>query len=76
KAHIVHGRDEAETEWQKGLVISCDEVTGFHMFTLGVKDEVTNEISENDLLLVSDEKFQDGLTLPGAYAFALVEYRD
>ncbi|XXG88664.1 hypothetical protein AAC387_Pa12g0854 [Persea americana] len=76
KAHIVHGRDEAETEWQKGLVISCDEVTGFHMVTLGVKDEVTNEISENDLLLVSDEKFQDGLTLPGAYAFALVEYRD
>lgn len=26
------------------------------MVTLGVKDEVTNEISENDLLLVSDEK--------------------
>lgn len=26
------------------------------MVTLGVKDEVTNEVSENDLLLVSNEK--------------------
>ncbi|XP_058098947.1 probable helicase MAGATAMA 3 isoform X2 [Magnolia sinica] len=77
KAHIVQGRDNEENpECYKGVVVSCvEDANGFHMVSMGVKSEVTEEISENDLLLLSNEKFQEA-TLPSTYAFALVEYRD
>ncbi|KAL6538036.1 hypothetical protein OROGR_012024 [Orobanche gracilis] len=51
------------------MVGQCSEVSGFHMPMVICSDH--EKISLNDLLLVSDKKF-DG-KLPDAYAFALVE---
>ncbi|KAG9444226.1 hypothetical protein H6P81_015566 [Aristolochia fimbriata] len=76
KAHIVQAKDEEETEWQKGGVVSCTEASEFHMVSMGVNEEFGRTVSENELLLLSSEKFQGGNTLPNAYAFALVEYRE
>ncbi|OAY80131.1 putative helicase MAGATAMA 3, partial [Ananas comosus] len=75
KAQIVQGRDEEdETDWQKGAVASCTESDGFHKVSMAVLDDFREEVSENDLLLLSKEKFEEGAT-PTAYAFALVENR-
>ncbi|MQL89807.1 hypothetical protein Taro_022394, partial [Colocasia esculenta] len=76
KAHIVQVKDEegAATEWQKGAVVSCEEAGDFHMVTMVVLDEFREQASENDLLLLSREKFEEGVT-PSTYAFALVEHR-
>ncbi|XP_068659637.1 probable helicase MAGATAMA 3 isoform X2 [Aristolochia californica] len=46
------------------------------MVSMGVTEEFGKEVSENELLLLSSDKFQGGSTLPSAYAFALVEYRE
>nr|CAD1824573.1 unnamed protein product [Ananas comosus var. bracteatus] len=75
KAQVVQGRDEEdETDWQKGAVASCTESDGFHKVSMAVLDDFREEVSENDLLLLSKEKFEEGAT-PTAYAFALVENR-
>ncbi|KAG1369817.1 hypothetical protein COCNU_15G001830 [Cocos nucifera] len=75
KALIIQGRDEEdETDWQKGAVASCAETDEFHNVSLVVLDEFRERVSENDLLLLSKEKFQEGMT-PSTYAFALVEQR-
>ncbi|KAK1323850.1 putative helicase MAGATAMA 3 [Acorus calamus] len=81
KAHIVQGQKDDEevgvgaVEWQKGAVAACEEVNGFHMVSLAVLEEFRNEVAENDLLLLSKEKFEEGAALPMTYAFALVEHR-
>ncbi|XP_008781447.2 probable helicase MAGATAMA 3 isoform X2 [Phoenix dactylifera] len=75
KAQIVQGREEEDlTDWQKGAVASCAETDGFHRVSLAVLDEFREQVSENDILLLSKEKFQEGMT-PSTYAFALVEQR-
>ncbi|XP_078172250.1 putative helicase MAGATAMA 3 isoform X2 [Carex rostrata] len=75
KAQIVQGRDEeGETDWQKGGIISCAESEGFHKVSMAVHDNFRDEVSENDLLLLSSQKFDEGVK-PNAYAFALVENR-
>ncbi|XP_062185215.1 probable helicase MAGATAMA 3 [Phragmites australis] len=78
KAQIVQGRSNEEEEvgldWQKGVVASCAESEGFHKVSMAVLDDFRENVSENDLLLLSKEKFEEGVT-PIAYAFALVEQR-
>ncbi|CAA6663788.1 unnamed protein product [Spirodela intermedia] len=74
KAHIVQVKDEEVTEWQKGAIVSCEEANGFHMVSVAILDEFREEVSENDLLILSKEKFEEGAT-PSTYAFALVEHR-
>ncbi|KAK1300878.1 putative helicase MAGATAMA 3 [Acorus calamus] len=81
KAHIVQGQKDDEevgvgaVEWQQGAVAACEEVNGFHMVSLAVLEEFRSEVAENDLLLLSKEKFEEGAALPITYAFALVEHR-
>ncbi|KAG6490987.1 hypothetical protein ZIOFF_052319 [Zingiber officinale] len=75
KAQIVQGNDDEDTtDWHKGAVASCNEIDGFHKVSLAVLDEFRGDVSENDLLLLSKTKFQEGFA-PEAYAFALVENR-
>ncbi|KAM0870161.1 hypothetical protein ACQ4PT_040201 [Festuca glaucescens] len=78
KAQIVQGRsseeDEIGLDWQKGAVGLCTESEGFHKIPMAVPDGFREIVSENDLLLLSKEKFEEGVT-PTAYAFAVVEQR-
>ncbi|KAJ3700412.1 hypothetical protein LUZ61_004117 [Rhynchospora tenuis] len=75
KAQIVQGRDEEdESDWQQGLIASCDESEGFHRVAVAVLESFQDRVSENDLLLLSTVKFAEGV-IPKAYAFALVENR-
>ncbi|WVZ85631.1 hypothetical protein U9M48_032532 [Paspalum notatum var. saurae] len=82
KAQIVRGRSDEEQDedagprldWQKGLVDSCTESEGFHKVSVAVHDEFEDNLRENDLLLLSKEQFEEGVT-PKAYGFGLVEQR-
>lgn len=64
KAQIVQGRSDEEEEagqdWQKGIVASCTESEGFHKVSMAVLDDFREMVSENDLLLLSKEKFEEG----------------
>ncbi|KAG6711208.1 hypothetical protein I3842_05G042000 [Carya illinoinensis] len=75
KAQITQKRDEEEVaEWQRRLVVECNEIDGFHLPAVTyAAEEVDESISQNDLLLLSKENFQDGTRLPTTYAFASVE---
>ncbi|PIA47781.1 hypothetical protein AQUCO_01400405v1 [Aquilegia coerulea] len=76
KAQIVQGRNEDDvSEWKLGVVVTCGVSDGFHIPVVGYDAEDGEPISENDLLLLSREKFQ-GSTIPSAYAFALVLNRE
>lgn len=46
------------TDWQKGAVASCAETDGFHRVSLAVLDEFREQVSENDILLLSKEKVE------------------
>ncbi|KAI5004009.1 hypothetical protein ZWY2020_031252 [Hordeum vulgare] len=61
---------------QRGAVRSCAESEGFHKLSMLVSDGLRDivSLSENDLLLLSKEKFEEGVN-PTAYAFAVVEQR-
>ncbi|MQM16403.1 hypothetical protein Taro_049364 [Colocasia esculenta] len=52
----------ATTEGQKGAVVSCQEAGGVHMVTMAVLNEFREQASENDLLLLSMEWFEEGDT--------------
>lgn len=73
KAHICQKDDsEEERVCQEAMVAECSEVNGFHLPMVICSDP--EKVSQNDLLLVSNKKFEGG-KLPNAYAFALVEHR-
>ncbi|KAG0464618.1 hypothetical protein HPP92_018782 [Vanilla planifolia] len=75
KAQIIQGKDEEEAiDWQRGAVASCQKSDEFHKVSLLVQDEFNEDVSDNDLLLLTMEKFQEG-EAPSAYAFALVDHR-
>ncbi|WOL15526.1 hypothetical protein Cni_G24307 [Canna indica] len=75
KAQIVQGNDdEDKMDWQKGAIVSCNETDGFHKVSLAVLDEFREDVSENDLVLLSKNKFEEGVA-PDTYAFAMVEHR-
>lgn len=75
KAQIVQGRGEEEArDWQRGAVASCQEADALHKVSLAVLDDFQEGVYENDLLLLSVEKFQEGIA-PSAYAFALADHR-
>nr|BAJ93869.1 predicted protein [Hordeum vulgare subsp. vulgare] len=84
KAQILQGRrndgegeeDEIKLDWQRGAVRTCAESEGFHKLSMLVSDGLRDivSLSENDLLLLSKEKFEEGVN-PTAYAFAVVEQR-
>ncbi|KAG0463291.1 hypothetical protein HPP92_019360 [Vanilla planifolia] len=75
KAQIIQGKDEEEAiDWQRGAVASCQKSDEFHKVSLLVQDEFNEDVSDNDLLLLTMEKFQEG-EAPSAYAFAVVDHR-
>lgn len=77
KAQIVRGQEEEETmEYQMAAVASCERANEFYTVRIAVKAEVAQEFAENDLLLLSKEKFQEGSDLPSTHAFAMVEGRE
>ncbi|KAB1206980.1 putative helicase MAGATAMA 3 [Morella rubra] len=75
KAQVTQKREEEDvTEWKSRVVVECNEVDGFHLPAVTYAADDTEEaISQNDLLLLSKENFQEGTRLPTTYAFALVE---
>ncbi|KAJ6852184.1 putative helicase MAGATAMA 3 [Iris pallida] len=73
KAQITQQDDEGVV-WRRAAIASCVEYDAFHKVALVAEDELREEVSENDLLLVMDGQFKEG-EAPGAYAFALVEHR-
>ncbi|PKI50261.1 probable helicase MAGATAMA 3 [Punica granatum] len=80
KAQIVQRSDDDDEnsviEWKHGVVVKCTESDGFHLpeITYGSPHKDTS-IAQNDLLLLTREKFQEGNKLPTTFAFALVEHR-
>ncbi|ONK60305.1 uncharacterized protein A4U43_C08F16750 [Asparagus officinalis] len=75
KAQITQQNDEEEeSNWDSGGIAKCVESEGFHMVDLVVQDAFQGEVSENDLLILSEKEFTEG-EVPGAYCFALVEHR-
>ncbi|KAH9626455.1 hypothetical protein KSS87_004956 [Heliosperma pusillum] len=77
KAQIVQTNDEEEeTSMEQKLCLTkeCSELDGFHFPVVMFLPEERESISQNDLLLLSNDKFR-GQKLPSAYAFALVEHR-
>ncbi|KAI6705387.1 hypothetical protein NL676_008349 [Syzygium grande] len=79
KAQIVQKSDDNEDaviEWKHGVVTKCNESDGFHLPEVTYGSSYKDfSISQNDLLLLSKEKFEEGKKLPTTFAFALVEYR-
>lgn len=45
-----------ETDWQRGAIASCAESEGFHKVSMAVLENFREEVSENDLLLLSTQK--------------------
>jgi senataxin len=43
-------------DWRRGAVGSCTESEGFHKLSVAVEDNFQDNVSENDLLLISKEK--------------------
>jgi len=43
-------------DWRRGAVGSCTESEGFHKLSVAVEDNFQDNVSENDLLLLSKEK--------------------
>lgn len=74
KAQIVQGKDEEEvTDWAQGMTAECSEVNGLYMPTVICVN--AESVSQNDLLLLTNKKFEEGKEIPTTYAFALVEHR-
>ncbi|KAI4296287.1 hypothetical protein L6164_036256 [Bauhinia variegata] len=71
---IKEQEDEEVTELKLGVVKSCSEADGFHFIEFPCEIKEGESISQNDLLLISKEKFVGGKKLPTVYAFALVEH--
>ncbi|GMG98866.1 hypothetical protein Nepgr_000706 [Nepenthes gracilis] len=79
KAQVVQGQDEEEgisvMPQKMGMTKECSESCGFFFPGLIYNADKGESISQNDLLLLSKEKFGMGTKLPNTYAFALVEHR-
>ncbi|KAL1366258.1 hypothetical protein HN51_014103 [Arachis hypogaea] len=74
KSQIIKEKEDEEvTEWKLGVVKSYTEGDGFHFIEFPCEINEGESISQNDLLLLSKDKFVDGKKLPTVYAFALVE---
>lgn len=74
KSQIIKQKEDEEvSEWKLGVVKSYNEADGFHFIEFPCEINEGESISQNDLLLLSKEKFQDSKRLPTGYAFALVE---
>eukprot|EP01018_Ginkgo_biloba_P018605 Gb_01813 [translate_table: standard] len=78
KAQIVRGQEEEDgggaKEWRKAAVASCERANEFYTVRLALQAEYAEDFTENDLLVLSKGKFQEGTVLP--HAFAMVEGRD
>lgn len=47
---------ESGMDWRRGAVGLCTESEGFHKLSVVVEDNFQDNVSENDLLLISKEK--------------------
>ncbi|KAI9103657.1 hypothetical protein K1719_023280 [Acacia pycnantha] len=75
KSQIIKENDDEEViEWKLGVVKSCTEADGFHFIEFPCEIKEGESVSQNDLLLLSKQKFLGGKKLPTVYAFALVEH--
>ncbi|CAK8570386.1 unnamed protein product [Lathyrus sativus] len=72
KSQIIRGIEEEEdgVDWKFGVVNSYTESDDFHFLEFPCELEEGESISQNDLLLISKEKYVDDKT---THAFALVE---
>ncbi|XP_059648117.1 probable helicase MAGATAMA 3 [Cornus florida] len=76
KSQIIQGRDEEDvTDCKTWMMVECNESNGFHLPRMFRDGSHGDSVSQNDLLLLSKEKFGEGKELPSTYAFALVEHR-
>ncbi|KAI4312515.1 hypothetical protein MLD38_037321 [Melastoma candidum] len=80
KAQIVQrneGDEDSVVEWKLAVVNKCSESDGFHLPEIRYGSSFKDfSISQNDLVLLSKEKFEEGKKLPTTFAFALVEHRN
>ncbi|KAG2371087.1 helicase MAGATAMA 3 [Vigna angularis] len=75
KSQIIKGKEEEEVTYCKlGVVKSWCEADDFHFIEFPCEINEGESISQNDLLLLSRDKFLDRKRLPTVYAFALVEH--
>ncbi|XP_027346794.1 probable helicase MAGATAMA 3 isoform X1 [Abrus precatorius] len=75
KSQIIKEKEEEEvTEWKLGVVKSWSEADDFHFIEFPCEIKEGESISQNDLLLLSKDKFLDSKRFPTVYAFALVEH--
>ncbi|KAL9315686.1 hypothetical protein ACSQ67_016687 [Phaseolus vulgaris] len=75
KSQIIKEKEEEDvTDWKLGVVKSWSEADDFHFIEFPCEIIEGESISQNDLLLLSKDKFVDGKRLPTVYAFALVEH--
>ncbi|KAK7319360.1 hypothetical protein RJT34_04080 [Clitoria ternatea] len=75
KAQIIQEKEEEEvTEWKLGVVKSFSEADDFHFIEFPCEINEGESISQNDLLLLSKEKFVGVKRLPTVHALALVEH--
>jgi hypothetical protein len=45
-----------QRDWQRGAIASCSQSEGFHKVSMAVLENFREEVSENDLLLLSNQK--------------------
>ncbi|BAT74038.1 hypothetical protein LR48_Vigan464s000400 [Vigna angularis] len=75
KSQIIKEKEEEEvTDWKLGVVKIWNEADDFHFIEFPCEINEGESISQNDLLLLSRDKFGDGKRVPTVYAFALVEH--
>lgn len=77
KAHITQKKDDEEApEWKMRLVMECSEADGFHFPAVTHLAGDEEQVSQNDLLLLSERELKVGSKPTQKYAFALVENKD
>ncbi|MCO5574144.1 hypothetical protein L7F22_027924 [Adiantum nelumboides] len=77
KAQICRGEEEGGSfDWEMIAVIKCEKAHDFYFAQAAVQACMVEQLSDNDIIFLSKEKFQEGSAIPSAYAFASVEGRE
>lgn len=77
KAQICRGEEEGGSlDWEMAAVIKCEKAHDFYFAQVAVQAHMVEQLTDNDIILLSKEKFQEGSDIPKAYAFASLEGRE
>lgn len=77
RAQICRGEEEeGSLEWEMAAVIKCEKAHEFYFAQAAVQAHMLERLTENDIIILSKEKFQEGSAIPNAYAFASLEGRE